>query len=385
VYLNYDDEWNPARVSLQGTRSPEEEEMRWLSLLSVLAIQQGVWKYTVASVGLDERTGRTASAVISGQDRFLGKPDPIALSISDAFDYRTLADRLIASVQIASSNRTVVSVNSGDALGAKAVLSLSRHSKVSPEELSRKWGCGLETAKRTLKVTTQKGIRKRLNQEWYMDQMFSRTKSMSGNIFANLFTSGKVTMVYPLPSTSSANLTNSFQDFADDVGIPSLIHSDLAAAVEGQHTDFQKLVRHLRTKMKYTELGRLNQNHGAEREIGEVKRWRRCMFKKRCPRRVWDFGLVHEGEILSRLSRGRDGRTGMEEITGQTTDISDWLDFEFYDTVWVLNRTSMKMDTVDDERLPAKWLGVLHQVGSDLSYWLLFGSGNFVSRTSFSM
>jgi len=114
VYLNYDDEWNPARVSLQGTRSPEEEEMRWLSLLSVSAIQQGVRKYTVASVGSDERTGRTASAVISGQDRFLGKPDPIALSISDAFDYRTLADRLIASVQIVPSNRTVASVNSGD-------------------------------------------------------------------------------------------------------------------------------------------------------------------------------------------------------------------------------------------------------------------------------
>ena len=106
------------------------------------------------------------------------------------------------------------------------------------------------------------------------------------------------------------------------------------------------------------------------------------MFKKRCPRRVWDFGLVYEGEILSRLSRGRDGRTGMEEITGQTTDISDWLDFEFYDTVWVLNRTSIKMDTVDDERLPAKWLGVSHHVGSDLSYWLLLGSGKIVSRTS---
>ena len=42
----------------------------------------------------------------------------------------------------------------------------------------------------------------------------------------------------------------------------------------------------------------------------------------------------------------------------------------------------MKVDTVDDERLPAKWLGVLHHVGSDLSYWLLLGSGKVVSRTS---
>ena len=78
---------------------------------------------------------------------------------------------------------------------------------------------------------------------------------MSGNTCANVFTNGKVTKVYPLPSTSSANLTNSLQDFADDVGIPSLINSDLAAAVEVRHTEFQKLVRHLRTKMKYTESG----------------------------------------------------------------------------------------------------------------------------------
>ena len=72
----------------------------------------------------------------------------------------------------------------------------------------------------------------------------------------------------------------------------------------------------------------------------------------------------------------------MEEITGQTTDTSNWLDFEFYDTVWVLNRTSMKMDTVDDERLPAKWLGVSNHIGSDLSYWLLLGSSKIVSRMS---
>jgi len=34
----------------------------------------------------------------------------------------------------------------------------------------------------------------------------------------------------------------------------------------------------------------------------------------------------------------------------------------------------MKMDTVDDERLPAKWLGVSHHVGNNLNYWLLLGS-----------
>ena len=52
------------------------------------------------------------------------------------------------------------------------------------------------------------------------------------------------------------------------------------------------------------------------------------------PKRVWNFGMVYESEILSRISQGNDGRTGMERITGDTVDISEWTDFEFYDLCW---------------------------------------------------
>jgi hypothetical protein len=39
-----------------------------------------------------------------------------------------------------------------------SVLTLDRHSKVGPEELSRKWNIGLEMAKATLNVMTQHGV-----------------------------------------------------------------------------------------------------------------------------------------------------------------------------------------------------------------------------------
>ena len=49
-----------------------------------------------------------------------------------------------------------------------------------------------------------------------------------------------------------------------------------------------------------TEQGRKNQNHAAEREIGFLaKRWQLRMQKKKVPKRLWDFGLVYEGEILT--------------------------------------------------------------------------------------
>jgi hypothetical protein len=38
--------------------------------------------------------------------------------------------------------------------------------------------------------------------------------------------------------------------------------------------------------------------------------------------------------MLNFVSRGNNVRSGMEMVTGQTVDISEWLDFEFYDLVW---------------------------------------------------
>ena len=58
------------------------------------------------------------------------------------------------------------------------------------------------------------------------------------------------------------------------------------------------------------------------------------MIKRRYPKRVWDFGMVYESEILSRISRGYKSRTVMERITGDMVDISEGTEFEFYDLFW---------------------------------------------------
>ena len=55
------------------------------------------------------------------------------------------------------------------------------------------------------------------------------------------------------------------------------------------------------------------------------------MIKRRDPKRVWDFGMVYESEIMSRISRGHDARTGMEIITEETVETSEWMESEFYD------------------------------------------------------
>jgi hypothetical protein len=67
------------------------------------------------------------------------------------------------------------------------------------------------------------------------------------------------------------------------------------------------------------------------------------MVEKQVPSRLWDFGIVYVAEILSITARSATGRPGMEEVKGETIDISEWLDFEFYDYVWYWDEKKMDM------------------------------------------
>ena len=107
-----------------------------------------------------------------------------------------------------------------------SVMSNERHSKVTPEELARKWNIGLETARATMNVTTQRGIRtstqpmsrrvrvdhldlhrKRLKGLWYCDTIISKVKSLLGNTVANVFTQGRYVKCIPLLARTQAGLS----------------------------------------------------------------------------------------------------------------------------------------------------------------------------------
>ena len=279
-----------------------------------------------------------------------------------------------------------------------AALTSERHSSVNFENLSRKWNIGLETAKCTLQVTTQQGIRtavhplhrryrvdhlhlnrRRLNGDWFTDTLFSKVTSIQGNTCAQVYTNGSFITVHPLDS--KAKIAQSLTEFTDDVGIPDTLLSDGAPEVVGSKTDFMKEVNRLKIRLKRSEAGRSNQNYAAECEIGVLKkRWRNRMLRKKVPPRLWDYGLIYESNILNRIPRGQLQRTGIEMVTGETPDISEWIDFEFYDRVWCYNQKKIEID--GSGRRLARWLGVAHRVGSDLCYWLLLQSGKVIARTT---
>ncbi|KAI2498321.1 Reverse transcriptase (RNA-dependent DNA polymerase) [Fragilaria crotonensis] len=141
-----------------------------------------------------------------------------------------------------------------------------------------------------------------------------------------------------------------------------------------------KVVRRNQIRLLLAEKGRgTTQNHRAETEIREIKtKWKTRMRENQVPSRLWDYGLVYISEIQSLLARGPDQRPGIEKILGQTVDISEWLDFDFYDRVWYWDHH--KTDMNNEQARIGRWLGIAHRVGSDMTYWILTRAGHVIAR-----
>ena len=368
------------------TRVPSDWEMSNLQLIELTAPHWDPSTLNMPVTYDDDARYRTINA-LSG----LSESETMLGNVTSSLDSRRLCVLYSSAVQVPD-------VPTGTGVSIAATVTGERHTSVTAENLARMWGIGLETAKRTLHVTTQRGVRtaihplhrryrvdhlhlnrRRLNGDWYSDTLFSKVTSLQGNNCAQVFTNGSFTSIHPLISKSKVG--QALTEFTDDVGIPDSIMTDGATEIVGPKTEFMKEVNRLKIRMKRSEVGRSNQNHAAEREIGELKkRWRNRMLKKKVPTRLWDYGLVYESNILNRIPRGQRQRTGLEMVTGETPDISEWIDFEFYDRVWFYDRKKIEMD--DTGRKLARWLGVAHRVGSDLCYWLLLPSGKVIARTT---
>ena len=95
----------------------------------------------------------------------------------------------------------------------------------------------------------------------------------------------------------------------------------------------------------------------AKKVVGELKkRWIRRKVERNIPGRLWDYGLKWES------ARGPLGRTGVEQISGNTPDISEWIDFEMYDLVWFWDTAKRLKDpsTEGGSRRLGRWIGIAH-------------------------
>jgi hypothetical protein len=325
--------------------------------------------------------------------------DILMTSVSSAYNDGTLLSRLISAVKIMNyfepneyEKEEVKEDTKMPSIGATNTK--SRHYRVTPDILAQRFDCGLETARKTLAATSQYGVRQathpltrryrtdllqlkyhRLSDEWYTDAMFPDVQSIRGDKAAQVYTNGDFIWVYPMKLKSETG--ESLQVFSEDVGLPRKLIFDGAAEQMGFNTDFMKRIRWSHIKWKCTEPHSPWQNR-AEDAIRELKRRLRKRRRRRnIPRRLWSYLVLYEVGVMNFTVRGRTERTPYERVTGDTPDISEYVDFEFYDNVWWY-------DQAGDEENPyiGKWLGPSHRIGSPMCYWILKSNGEVVSRST---
>ena len=275
-----------------------------------------------------------------------------------------------------------------------------KRSRVSQEDLARIWKVGLKAAGDTLKATTQMVIRhslhplhKRFRTEnaqlryqrlggrfgrFTSDTMFAKVKSIRGNTMAQVF-ANDVDYVKLIPMRRKGEAGDSLVEFIQDTGIPSELHTDMAK--EEILGKWKEVIRKYEIKPTMSEPYSPWQV-GAERSIREIKKsTRHIMINTKAPKCLWDFCAVYACEIRCLTVHpnfAAQGRTPYELVTGRTPDISEYVEFEWYEPLWYYNQE----DYPADRRLLGRWLGVAHRVGQACCYYILTASGQTIVRST---
>lgn len=278
----------------------------------------------------------------------------------------------------------------------KTFISKERHSTVIPEDLSERWNISVTQATLTLKATTRRLLRssvmpiarryrfdrmfgvRRLNFSISTDTMDARCKSLHDDRYCQVFTTKEYFVeAYPIPQKS--NCHEPLKKFIRKYGAPYEMISAGSKEQIIRKTEFSNTLRKYDIFHKIIEPERHNQNlcEGVIRELR--KKWYQTIFRSNCPRALWCYEIPHYAAIMSRTAShagSLNGRAPLEHLTGETVDISEYLDFWFWDRVWY------KEDAGIRETRLARFLGISHQVGSLMSYWVLPESGIPESRTT---
>ena len=206
--------------------------------------------------------------------------------------------------------------------------------------------------------------------------MDGQHKSLDGNKYTQVFaTDFHFSAVYPMESKGHAG--DALKQFIADFGVPDKIICDGSKEQTKQGTTFMEQVRKHHIDVHTTEPNRHNQSkvEGVIRELR--KNWFRTMHRKWVPRRLWDYGLKWVLEVCVRTSSDATdlkGQTPLGWITGVTVDISEYLDFGFYDWCWYHENAGLGLTKL------GRWLGVAHKVGGLMSYWILTVNCTVIAR-----
>jgi hypothetical protein len=83
------------------------------------------------------------------------------------------------------------------------------------------------------------------------------------------------------------------------------------------------------------------------------------MIRKRVLLKLWDYDTRWTTQVMQRTSTQAGGLRGacpLEEVTGETVDISEYLDCGFHDHISFKENAGLGVTSI------GRWLGVSHRV-----------------------
>lgn len=269
------------------------------------------------------------------------------------------------------------------------------------EFLAQNWGIGLEAAERTLRATTQRGVRmfdgnkvgverrfptgdrhlryRRLKHPVYHDTLFSSITSSRLNTCAEVYvTDFSWSRCFPMKSKSDAHYT--LDELYHRYGVPDRLISDNAK--ELTQGEFARKARQAKCSLDTTDNYSPWQNR-AESEIRELKRLStRWMIKTRSPKKLWDDCLELSALIRSHTAHNiyqLHGQVPETIMTGETADISYICEYSWYEWVMYNDATTYP----EDKEKLGRYLGpTLPGIGSVMSYKILRSNGERVFRST---
>ena len=366
VILSSSHSWNPHNVTFPKSKRTLEEEIGGLRFMSSVSTIPGTVEDEEESIFNLNRINRQ----IASMKMTLPQDQPLT--------------------------RQSVDPGKSDVPIPNSFTSSNRHSDVTPQDLSERWGISILAATKTLKKTTQQFLRsavlplarryrtdrvftrKTLLGDWSTDTMDGRCKTLDGNRYAQVFANkGYFSRIYPMDSKKKAG--NALRLFCQEFGVPERLTFDGSKEQTMKGTKFMKQIRSHNIDYHISEADLHNQNP-VEGVIREIRRkWYRVMIRKRVPKQFWDYGMrwVSETMSLTHSSAGSlEGNIPITNVTGETADISEYLDFGFYDQVWYKDNAGLSPFE------PARWLGVSHRTGRMMCYHVLTQRGTVISRST---
>ena len=174
---------------------------------------------------------------------------------------------------------------------------------------------------------------------------------------------------YPMDDDEKQSIGNTLSLMIQEVGVVQKLHIDNAPEMVGRKTPFFNRVCKEGIDLTTIEHLRPDENYG-EILVKKTKiRSGKLMMYRNVPLRLWCYALEYPCDlesIMIPIMYRNKGRTGYEMVYGTTPDISEYVEFQFYDYCWYWDTPQ---SYPHEKKSLGRWLGVAHRVGQSMVYY----------------